>query len=271
MDPQISLFFSKWFPFFLVLLFGLSLGSFLNVCILRIPKGQSIVRPASRCPRCKKSLKWWHNIPVISFLLLRGRCGFCGLKISWQYPLVELLTGLYFCFVFTLFQGDPTRLAFLWALGFLAILLSGIDIKTMTLPDGIVLPAMAVSAVLSPLNPWLGGDWQGRMKAVGLGFAMGGGILWVVAWAGSVIFKKEALGGGDIKLLAFLGMVLGWEDAVNGLFIASILGGLVGGSLLLSGRLKSRAPIPFGPFLFIGCLLYVFYPLLGLTYWVVDH
>ena len=266
--------FSGWLPYFPLALFfalGSAFGSFLNVCILRIPAGLSIIRPPSRCPRCLSPIRWWQNIPILSYFLLRGRCGRCGKSISWQYPMVETLTGLYFALSFGVFQEEPLRLGWILVLGFVCIALSGIDFMTLTLPDKIVFPFMALAFFFAPLNPWLGAGWRERIWEMTLGFVVSGGTLWVISWLGALFLKKEAMGGGDIKLLATLGAALGWERALEGLFAGSVFGALVGGILLASGRLKPNNMLPFGPFLCAGCLLAAFFFKTEPIHWLVAR
>lgn len=268
MNPNTLLSIDQSLPFVAFFLAGLCIGSFLNVCILRLPAGLSIVTPPSRCPKCETPLIWRDNIPLLSFFLLRGRCRYCGHPISPQYPAVEALTGFYFAFVFFHFQADPLRLVWALCLGTFCILLSAIDIRTMTLPDRIVLPAMALFGFAAYLNPWLGTGWKERAGTMVTGFFVGGGVLYGMGWIGTLILKKDALGGGDIKLMAAIGMVLGWDRTLGGLFIGSILSGFCGLSLQAAGRLSRHSPLPYGPFLCAGCLAVLFYPQLGFMDWL---
>jgi leader peptidase (prepilin peptidase)/N-methyltransferase len=268
MNPDTLLSVVQFLPVLWFFMAGLCLGSFLNVCILRLPAGLSIIEPPSRCPKCKTPLRWWDNIPLLSYLFLRGRCRYCEYPISWQYPAVEVLTGFYFAFAFLHFQTDPLRLAWALGLGAFCIVLSVIDIMTMTLPDRIVLPAMALFGFTAYFNPWLGTGWKERAGTMLTGFLVGGGVLYAMGWLGTYILKKDALGGGDIKLMAALGMVLGWDRTMGGLFIGSILSGLLGLSLQATGRLSRQSPMPYGPFLCVGCLAVFFYPELGFIYWL---
>jgi leader peptidase (prepilin peptidase)/N-methyltransferase len=268
MHYDMALYIFQALPPLTFFLAGACVGSFLNVCIFRLPAELSIVKPASRCPHCKKPLKWRDNIPLLSYLLLGGRCRSCKRSISWQYPAVEALTGFYFALAFLHFQADPLRLVWALGLGAFCILLSVIDIKTMTLPDSIVLPAMALFGFTAYVNPWLGTGWRERAGTMLTGFLVGGGILYGMGWLGAFVLKKDALGGGDIKLMAALGMALGWDRAMGGLFIGSILSGLLGLSLQATGRLSPQSPMPYGPFLCAGCLAVLFYPQFGLAYWL---
>jgi len=267
-NPHWLLFFQTiGFLYFFVA--GACMGSFLNVCALRIPEGQSVVRPPSRCPQCGHSLPWYENIPILSFLILKGRCRSCAKPISWQYPLVEALTGFFFTVSAYRFEGDYLRLGAFLVLGCFCIVLSTIDFRTMTLPNAIIFPLMALSTLYAPWNPWLGFRWDMRLVDMILGFLAGAGILLLFGWFGSLILGKDALGGGDIKLLGALGMVLGWQGALDGLFLGSIFSGLWAGFMILSGRLKAKTPIPYGPFLCAGCLAAGLWPFLGLTYWMI--
>ncbi len=248
---------------------GACLGSFLNVCALRIPEGLSIVRPPSRCPRCGHTLPWFENIPILSFLALKGRCCSCANPISWQYPLVEAMTGLLFAVSAVRFDADPLKLGGFLILGAFCIVLSTIDIRTLTLPNAVVFPLMAAATLYAPWNPWLGTRWDARLMDMILGFLVGAGILFLFGWLGTLILGKDALGGGDIKLLGALGMILGWQGVLDGLFLGSILSGIWGASMILTGRLKVKTPLPYGPFLCAGCLVTALWPILGLSFWMI--
>jgi leader peptidase (prepilin peptidase)/N-methyltransferase len=141
--------------------------------------------------------------------------------------------------------------------------------RTLTLPNSVVFPLMAAATLYAPWNPWLGNRWDIRLVDMVLGFLAGAGILFIFGWLGTWILGKDALGGGDIKLLGALGMVLGWQGALDGLFLGSLLSGLWGGGMILTGRLKSKSPLPYGPFLCAGCLLTTLWPNLGLSFWMV--
>jgi leader peptidase (prepilin peptidase)/N-methyltransferase len=267
-EPRQWLVFFQCLNFFFCFAIGACLGSFLNVCALRIPEGLSIVRPPSHCPRCGHSLPWYENIPILSFLILRGRCRSCKNPISWQYPLVEALTGVFFTVSALHFWAEPWKLGGFLILGGFCIVLSSIDIRTLTLPNAVVFPLMAAATLFAPWNPWLGTRWDSRLVDMVLGFLVGAGILFLFGWLGTLALGKDALGGGDIKLLGVLGMVLGWQGALDGLFFGSLLSGLWGGSLILSGRLKAKTPLPYGPFLCAGCLATALWPFLGLSFWM---
>ncbi len=255
------------FPSLVVLTFGLTIGSFLNVCILRIPSGRSIVRPPSHCPRCKKRLKWRDNIPLLSFLLLRGRCRYCRKVISWQYPLVEAVTGVLFLWAYLKFSNSPLSLVILEIMVLVSILVSAIDLRTYTIPNKIVFPFLVSALCFAPFNPFLGGRWPDRVESALLGFLTGGGVLLLMAWLGEKFLKQEAMGGGDIKLLASFGIFVGWERVIDALFAGSITAGFLGLLLMLTGRLKPKSPIPFGPFLCAGVLSTIFFEKFRLMVW----
>jgi len=245
-------------PNYLILMFvsvfvlGAIVGSFLNVCIYRIPAGQSIVFPASHCPVCAASLRWYHNVPILSFLLLRAKCAFCGVKISWRYPLVELLTALLFVLVFSYFGLSVISLVFFLFVSALVVI-SFIDLDCQIIPDIISLPGIVVGFCCSFLLPWL--SWQDSLY----GILLGGGSLFVVAITYEFLAKKEGMGGGDIKLLAMIGAFLGWKAVLPIIFFSSLAGTLIGVPLMLFNGKDGRFAIPFGPFLSVAAIFYLFW------------
>lgn len=258
--------FPFWAPWFFLL--GSAFGSFLNVCILRLPKGQSILRPASRCPRCKKNIAWFDNIPILSFILLRGKCRHCELAISWQYPAVEMTTGLLFVLAFWRFGDEPVRLTWVLAILLISVLVSAIDIRTLTLPDKILLPFGALCLVLAPLNPNFTGTVPEHYKESLWGLLFGGGVFWALSVIGFYLFKKEALGGGDVKLMAVFGSALGWDRVMDGLFTGSLASFCMVVVLMAMGRMGMKSAFPFGPFLCAGTLASLFWPQTGFLYWL---
>lgn len=241
----------------LVFFIGLCVGSFANVCIYRLPRNKSIVRPRSSCPVCNTPIKPWHNIPLLSFIILRGKCAYCGARISWRYPLIELLGGLLFLLAyFKLFYGQNNLYFFVVALylssAFLIIFF--IDLEHKIIPDSISLSGIVIGIGVSflpgtPLN-WL----QSLIGAV-----VGGGAFLLIAELGDRLFKKESMGGGDIKLAAMMGAFVGWKGILLIMALGSFLGALIGGSMLLLARDKEAArTIPFGPYLVTAGLI-VFY------------
>jgi len=220
---------------------GLVLGSFLNVCTLRWPQDESVVHPPSHCPACESSIRWFDNVPVLSYLILRGRCRSCGVFISPQYPLVELATGLIWAGSFLQFglTVEALRGALLLTI-LLGISMS--DARFYIIPDQFSLGGAALGLLLSP--------FPGGITLVDavLGVAMGFGLLWVVARAGTWLFKKDAMGGGDLKMMAMVGAFLGVPGVLLTLFLGSLLGSVIFGPIAW----KTKRLVPFGIFLAAG-------------------
>ncbi len=235
-----------------IILVGLALGSFLNVCIYRIPQKKSILFPNSYCPRCGTKIRYRDNIPILSFILLGGKCRTCKEKISWQYPLVEFVTPVLLVVTylhFGLTWGFATKSILILVL--LAVFL--IDLKHRIIPDVLTLPGIILGFLLSFLvkSPTF-------LQSL-LGIAVGGGMFYLAAILGDLLFKKESMGGGDIKLAMMLGAFLGWQKIILVLILAAVLGSLVGGvAMLFPGEVKKTKAIPFGPFLAVGALLAIF-------------
>lgn len=230
--------------------FGAVIGSFLNVCIYRIPAGESIVRPRSRCGACGSPIKWYQNVPILSFLALRRRCAACGAKISWRYPLVEALTGVLFTLQVFRFGAQPFVLV-LMLLAAILVTIAFIDLDHQIIPDIISLPGIVVGFLASFLLPWVA--WSDSL----LGILLGGGSLYLVASGYSWLTGKEGMGGGDIKLLAMIGAFLGWKAILPIIFFSSVLGTLVGVPVMLVKKADGKLAIPFGPFLAAGALVYL--------------
>ena len=238
-------------------IFGSCLGSFLNVCIYRMPREQSIVHPGSRCPQCNQPIAWFDNIPFVSFALLRGACRRCHHRISWRYPTVELLTGLTTAAVLQRFGAGPVGFVYL---AFLAGLIAAsfIDLDFQIIPDEISLGGLVVGVVLSVLVPALHGT-DSRLLALersGIGLLVGGGVLYLTGVLGDFLFKKESMGGGDIKLLAMAGSILGWKLVLLTFFLAPVLALLPGFFVLLFRR---SHVIPYGPFLSLALAVALFF------------
>jgi len=239
-----------WVEISLLFILGLLFGSFANVVILRLPKGESVVHPRSRCPQCRTPISWFDNVPVISWVFLRGRCRGCNVAISPRYPFVELLTGVCFALVFW-FHG-PTwltleYLVFVWSL----IVVSFIDLDHMILPDVFTLSGIVIGLAGAILNP----D-RTFMPALA-GVFMGGGFLWLIAYLYWIWRKEEGMGGGDIKLLAWIGAVLGWSSIPFVIMVSSILGSAVGLGLAFRKDTGLKSVIPFGPYLAFAALLFI--------------
>lgn len=233
-------------------IFGAVVGSFLNVCIYRLPAEKSIVFPPSACPSCGNRIRWYDNLPIISFLLLRARCRACRTPISWRYPLVEALNGLLTLLLFLKFGPSLTFLAFFLLCSSLVVI-TFIDLDHQIIPDSISLPGIVLGFIFSFLLPWNG--WLNSL----LGIVAGGGSLLLVAWLYEKLTGKEGMGGGDIKLLAMMGAFLGWRSVPFIIFAASLVGSVIGVSLMLLQKKDGKLAIPFGPFLAFGAVLYIFY------------
>ena len=231
-----------------VFVFGTIIGSFLTVCIYRLPREQSIVAPRSACPECGRNIRWYDNVPVLSFILLGGRCRNCRSSIPYRYPIVELVNGVgYVAILWGFGWGWP---ALAYGIFFSALLIiAWIDWDYLIIPDAITLPGI-IFGVLSSL--WI--LPVGFVNSL-LGVIVGGGVLLAMAWISPFLFGKEGLGGGDIKLLAMVGAFLGWQLALATLMIASILGALVGLGLMAVGAMKRGQYMPFGPYLALGAVI----------------
>jgi len=231
--------------------FGLIIGSFLNVCIHRLPAGQSVVHPRSRCPACGRMIRGYDNVPVLSWLLLRGRCRDCGARISARYPVVELLSGGFAAMTVTRFgPGWEALLMYLLIAAFLVI--TFIDIDHRIIPDVISLPGIAIGLAASFLPGLLS-----PLDSV-IGILAGGGSLFLVAWGYELITHREGMGGGDIKLLAMIGAFMGWKGVLFTIFVASLTGTLAGLALMLRREGGMKLAVPFGPFLAVGAIAYLF-------------
>jgi leader peptidase (prepilin peptidase)/N-methyltransferase len=240
-----------------IFILGSIVGSFLNVCIVRMPKEESIVRPRSHCVHCKKMIPWYDNIPLISFFLLKGKCRFCKGKISWRYVLVELLTALSFLGFYRYFGLNAVLWPYLVMLsGF--IIATFVDIEHRIIPDEVTIGGMIVGFLFSLLIPQL---HQTDLPLVGagkslLGILIGGGAIYLMGLLGDFIFRKESMGGGDVKFMAMVGAFLGWKLALLAFFIAPFFGAVVG--IIIKIRTKESL-IPYGPFLVVGSLIALFF------------
>jgi len=224
-------------------LVGLVIGSFLNVVIARLPAGVSIVHPGSACPRCGAAIRWYDNVPVLSWLLLRARCRSCGGAISWRYPAVELLTAV--LFTLAAHRFGPTfdlgpALLLLAAL----VAITGIDLDHQIIPDVITIPGIVAGAALSiAIHP---ARWLDTL----LGVALGGGVFFVI-----ILVSRGGMGGGDMKLGAMMGAFLGWKLALLAILLGVFAGGAVAVVLLSRGSHGRKDPVPFGPFLALGAVI----------------
>jgi leader peptidase (prepilin peptidase)/N-methyltransferase len=265
-----------WPTMALAFFIGACVGSFLNVCIYRIPEDESVVSPRSRCPRCGTTIAWYDNVPILSWLVLRARCRSCSTSIAARYPLVEAITGG--LAVLALFHFGPTPTALI-AFAFTAalLLITFVDLDHLFIPDEVSLPGILIGLALSMLP-----DGIGIANAVG-GAVFGGGILWIVAWGYERSTGTEGMGLGDVKLLAMIGAFLGWQAIPAILVVASLSGSLAGILVIFTARGRANAgrivrrfgvrglgahvrraarttAIPFGPFLALGAIVALYLP-----------
>jgi leader peptidase (prepilin peptidase)/N-methyltransferase len=226
--------------------FGLIIGSFLNVCIHRLPRGESVVWPASRCPDCKAALKPYDNIPVLGYMMLKGRCRSCGKTISPRYAVVELLTLGVFVAGF-LFYPAPLmvqRIVF----GCAMIVLFFVDLEHQRLPNEITVPGILAGLACSFFMP---PGWRSSL----IGIIIGGGSLWAVGELWFLIRREEGMGFGDVKMLAMIGAFLGWQLMLATLFVSTILGSIIGVAMIAMKRGNLKTALPFGCFLALGAIL----------------
>jgi len=244
-----------------VFLFGIVIGSFLNVCIGRIPLGESVVHPPSHCPKCKTQIPYYYNIPLLSYVWLGAKCGNCQQGISPRYFLVELLAGLIALALHARFGFSYTFVvSFIFAAALIVI--SFIDLDVRIVPDVISLPGIIVGLFFSIIGYFVFADaFQIIPTPLSslIGILVGGGFLLVTAWIYEKITGVDGMGGGDIKLLAMIGAFLGWPSIPVTLFIASVLGSVIGVGLMVATGAGRRLALPFAPFLCSGALIYLFY------------
>ena len=233
-------------------IFGAVVGSFLNVCIFRLPGKKSIIKPLSHCPHCRHPIRFYDNIPLISFILLKGKCRDCREKISWQYPLVELITAILSLLLFLQF-GLTLRFLIFFVFTSVLIVIAFIDLEHQIIPDILTLPGIPIFFLLAVFIikvPWL---------VALIGILIGGGILFAIAFGYETITKREGMGGGDIKLLAMIGGFLGWKALLFVLLFSSFFGAIVGISVMIIKKQDMKYAVPFGPFLSAGAVAYFFW------------
>ncbi len=231
-------------------LFGATIGSFLNVLIYRMPQDLSIIVPGSFCPHCKKHIRWYENIPIISFIMLRGKCSGCSSPISIHYPIVEALTGLLFV---CLFARYGISFEFLFYILFFCglIVISGIDLAHQLIPDLISIPGIVVGLTFQLIN--------GSILSGLIGAAFGGGLMFLIRIVGGLIYKKEVMGLGDVYLAAMIGAFVGFPFIIPAIFVGALVGTILGAVYVISTHQHRDSPIPFGPFLSIGGILVILF------------
>ncbi len=234
-------------------LFGLVIGSFLNVVVHRLPRHLPFLAGRSRCPHCSAQLKWYHNIPVLSFVFLRGKCAFCRKRISCRYPAVELINALLYLYFYWQF-GFSLNFGIFAFLSSVLLAIFFIDLDFRIIPDLITLPGIVTGLAVSFL--------PGGISPAGalLGLLVGGGALYLTAMLGDWLFKKESMGGGDVKLAAMLGAFLGWQKIIL-IFISSAVIGLVVSLVVMgfSSHIRRTRVVPFGPFLATAAMISIVY------------
>lgn len=244
--------------YFTIFVFGAVIGSFLNVCIYRVPQGKSVVTPPSACPSCGKHIRFYDNIPILSYIILRGRCRNCGAGFSARYPFVEFLNASLYLAVLNRFGG-----ASLWVLLVYFLFVSTllviffIDLDHQIIPNSITYPGMPLALILGSTilpDPFLRENLLG-LRDSAIGFLAGGGFFYVVAVSGKAILKKDAMGGGDIKMMAMTGGLLGWKGVMLTTFAGSLLGSIIGVALIITKGRELGSKIPFGPYLALGALV----------------
>ena len=247
----------------IIFIFGMCIGSFVNVCIYRLPASKSIIDPSrSICPKCGSIIRFYDNIPVLSYLWLKGRCRNCNKRISFRYPLVEIISGVVALCIFLKFGPTLEALvyfAFITAL----VVITFIDIDHQIIPDLITIPGIPVCFLASFALPSI------TYKESLLGLLAGGGSLLLVGWTYYLIKKAEGMGGGDIKLMAMIGAMVGWKGVLFTIFVSSLVGTLVGITIMLRTKKGMKIAVPFGPFLSIGAITYIFFGP-GLIFWYFN-
>ncbi|MFQ5647419.1 MAG: prepilin peptidase [bacterium] len=228
---------------------GLALGSFLNVCIYRIPRKESLLYPGSHCPSCEKPVKFYDNIPVLSFLILGGKCRNCRSRISWRYPLVELATSIIFLLSLRHFNSDPAAAAPYAAFMALLLAISLIDLDVKIIPNRLVFPGIVTGGIFAALS-WLNVSPMSSL----IGFGVGGGLFYLIA-----LLSRGGMGGGDIKLIALIGILVGWQGVLLTIMLASSMGALAGVWAILFLKKGRKDQIPFGPFLSLGTCFTIFF------------
>jgi leader peptidase (prepilin peptidase)/N-methyltransferase len=258
------------YTFLVVFAFGACIGSFLNVCIYRIPREESVVTPRSHCPHCGKLIAWYDNIPILSWLFLGAKCRHCGGGISMRYILVEALIGVLFSLVWLLYgihtdsAGEywlllDARIPVYWLIVAGLSVATFIDFEHFIIPDRISLGGIPAGIALSVLVPTMQGAatrWDGFNASV-MGAVAGAGILWGVGAVGKLIFKKDAMGMGDVKLLGAIGAFMGWRCVLFTIVASSFFGSFVGMGLIMWGGRKWQSRIPYGPYIAMGAVLWL--------------
>lgn len=248
--------------YIIIFILGAIIGSFLNVCIYRIPRGLSIISPSSRCTSCGTPIKIYDNIPILSYILLMGRCRSCKAKLAIQYPLVEFLNASLYVVIYNKFGSDsPWILLIYFVFVSALIVIFFVDLEHQIIPNSITFPGIPLAVIFGSTilpDPFSRIDLLG-FKASIIGFLAGGISFYLIGVLGRAILKKDAMGGGDVKMMAMIGGLLGWKGIILTTFLGSLLGSIVGVSLILLKGREWGARIPFGPYLALGALVSLFW------------
>jgi leader peptidase (prepilin peptidase)/N-methyltransferase len=270
-DPGLYLYLTM-----LVFWFGACMGSFLNVCIYRIPREESVISPGSHCPHCNTGIHWYDNIPLVSFCVLRARCRSCKASISPRYVIVETLIAVLFVLVWLKASPTPALamtplyafalIPIFWLAVFGLALGTFVDLEHMIIPDRVSLGGIVLGLGFSTLVPAMQGqpDAYGGFVSSLLGASLGVGLLWAIAVLGKLAFRKDAMGMGDVKLMGAIGAFLGWPAVVFTLMASSFLGASFGISMILAGKKEMQSRIPFGPYIAAAALVWMLW---GPTLW----
>ncbi|MDO8536554.1 MAG: prepilin peptidase [Candidatus Omnitrophota bacterium] len=241
----------------IVFIFGSIIGSFLNVCIYRLPKGRSVIFPGSHCPNCTAPIHWYDNIPILSYILLGGRARCCKARISFRYFIVEALTASAFLILFSYFGLTPKSFAYAMMASGL-IVATFVDFEIQEIPDEVSIGGLAVGLILSVAFPSILNETARLNSFLNsfLGALAGGGMIYAMGMLGEFAFKKEAMGGGDVKLLAMVGAFIGWKLVILTFFLAPVFGSVVG--IILKIR-QGKDVIPYGPYLSLAAVCSIFF------------
>lgn len=236
----------------LILIYGLLIGSFLNVCIYRIPREESIAFPSSHCPKCNTKLKWYDNIPLFSYIFLKGKCRYCGVKISPQYPVVEALNAIIYLILFFYFSSFIDFIFFA-LISSVLIVITFVDLKEMIIPDIFIVIILILSVLHKALNYFIYGISPQLLNSLG-GLLIAGGLFLAI-----VILSRGGMGGGDVTLIGALGFVVGIKNILLTIFLSFILGAIISIGLLATKIKTRKDPIPFGPFIVLAFFIVLLY------------
>lgn len=243
--------------YIIVFIFGAIIGSFLNVCIYRLPKGRSVIVPGSHCPNCTAPIRWYDNVPILSYIFLGGRARCCKARISFRYFIVEALTAFMYLALFIFFGSTPKFFAYTLMTSGL-IVATFVDFEIQEIPDEVSIGGLAAGLILAVIYPSIFNETSRLSSLLNsfLGALAGGAMIYAMGMLGEFAFKKEAMGGGDVKLLAMIGAFIGWKLAILTFFMAPVFGSVVG--IILKIR-RGAQTIPYGPYLSLAALFSILF------------